>query len=1150
MSHQDELKNLIELNIRRLNGLKERQASSGLTTAPAILLEIEQIEAQLAELQSELAELESKPEPGAQPQIDEGMTRPPEVQIDLPPMGLKDFGPAHTALLQRLYMDEQRVLIEREFSGGFGGTKVLLVRLINQRGRQLVRQIVKIGPPLPLQKEQQNYEEHVGKAPLFVVGQVTRYAEWQGLGGIIYNFVGDSRFGGLRTLETYFQDEHVSAADINRTLEDLLDKTLGKRWYHETEPYFCFFDDEYEPHLVEHLRVKIRPHSQDALLPADQTLEAVEGYRQLKAEAIPAEHAAIRPETLVQIEGLVVTKVKPDALKLQHPTRPGIVVKVETTSTTNFVPGQAVTLRGNVRYNRSDRLAQIVRTAFANFPEASVDPQAETLKWGDQTYPNPLHLYPQILGRTLEGKKSLVHGDLHLRNILVDEAGHGWLIDFALVKERHNLYDFIKLETYIRQMVLSQPQYTFSFAEYLQFEAALLDEAVAVPDDRMLRKAYEVIQKVRGLAARYAGRGFDEQYWPVLFLYSLAMLKYTDNHGAKATRLTFGTAGVIGKILADIQTATMSDLNVISNLISSEVLDQVFATHDLSTKIEALSNDPSPSIRQGLLRVILKNHSRLPKEYTDLVSKSADDDDETIRISVATSIFENYEEVGTEYEPILIQFAQDKSDIVRQKVKIFGGLKFSLLSPRMRLLIFQHLKIDIVKGSGMLLGQPNDLILKVTNQHETESDTVKIEIQPSAEYNVFNPNPVTIPKLRAGHSEEVNFRIEMKTAGRVTANYKVNGEIREPPLHINVVKDNPYVYGDPVKEETAFFGRQKTLDHIIQAVTKPTKQDILIIGERRTGKTSLLYQLQKRLEQTFIPVYIVLNTIEPATESILDAILRKITQSLIKYDILEKEWIEHHYPYRDFVDNIQEVILAAKANLADVKIILLLDEADYLLKVKSKFSIMRELALFSDKKPRVDERLQNILRAALQSKVGADLRAVVAGTTNLSTYVSQRSSPFFNHFRFEPLKPLTMQETRDLIVKPAAALEYTYTKEAVERIINLGGGQPYYCQALCYESFESASQAKRDVITEEDAAAAELKITEDLFNSYLSGFWDRTNKIERHLLSALTHNEPLKSVTRVQIKRLLDWQLVIESEGNYRFASGLIEKWTGLAVQG
>jgi hypothetical protein len=446
------LQNLITNHTRRLQKLKERRALTGINTDPGILLEIEDIEAELRVLQMELAAFEDEPEQQTQPRVDQDArspdkgqtdlqhieaklkelqtklatledwskqeshleaaqagTSPTEVHIQLPPLGLKNFGSPQIALLQHLYRGEQRVMVEKEFGGGFGGTRVFLVRPISPRGRQLARQIVKIGPPLSLKQEQQNYDEHVGKVHPFVVAQVTRYAEWQGLGGIIYNFVGDSRLGPPRTLEEVFLDEQVSAEAINRTLEDLLDRALGERWYHQTEPHICFFDDEYGPHLVEHLRVRVRPASQDGLWRTEQLSDFVKGYRPLSADAIPAEHSTIQPETLVQIDGMQITKVKPNLLKLQHPTRPGIVVKVETPDETTFTPGYAITVRGEVRYNRPARLAQIITTAVANFPEAAVDPQAETLTWNGQTYPNPLHLYPEILSRTLDGKKSLVH---------------------------------------------------------------------------------------------------------------------------------------------------------------------------------------------------------------------------------------------------------------------------------------------------------------------------------------------------------------------------------------------------------------------------------------------------------------------------------------------------------------------------------------------------------------------------------------------------------------------------------------------------------------------------------------------------------------------------------------------------------------------
>lgn len=80
-------------------------------------------------------------------------------------------------------------------------------------------------------------------------------------------------------------------------------------------------------------------------------------------------------------------------------------------------------------------------------------------------------------------------------------------------------------------------------------------------------------------------------------------------------------------------------------------------------------------------------------------------------------------------------------------------------------------------------------------------------------------------------------------------------------------------------EEDAFFGRQEELAQILQAVTKHAKQDIFVVGERRTGKTSLLYLLEKRLDVPFIPIYIYLAESKPQTDALLDLIVGKIIQN-------------------------------------------------------------------------------------------------------------------------------------------------------------------------------------------------------------------------------------------------------------------------------
>lgn len=627
---------------RRLQKLKEQQATRGLDTPPHVLIEIEDLEAAIAELQTEWAALaeddDSGQKPLPTPKLAQDFPLTTLIQIQLPdekylsekkqkilvdtiggicqlppdrillrdmksglwiglempeasaekliklfktndqglgplraqfrvgqislttvqppPTGLADFGPEHLSLVQLLYLGAEKVLIEKPLGGGYGGAQVLLAQPIYHQGRPAARQIIKIGKGSELQGEYDNSVGLVEKDLPLVAARVDNYAEYGGLAGISYTFMGGGILGHTRTLEAYYQDSSVE--EINQTLAALLEEALGQSWYRHTQPHLCFFADEYGAQLVEYLRLRLRPASSDGIWPADQPSPLIAGYEPLAGEGIASVYQNISAGTLVQIAGLMVSKVKAGELKLQHPAHPGIVVKVERRTDQAFAPGDKVFVRGEVVYNRQQRLAEIVKTAFTDFTEAKVEVNQARLTWGTD-YPNPLHLYPQVLNQILPGKKSTVHGDLHLRNVLVDQQGRAWLIDFALVTERHNLYDFIKLETYIRQMILNQAQYQFSFVEYLQFEAALaaacLGQPAAAPEQAHLRKAYLVIRFLRELAAHYMGHpaDFHSEYLPALFLYNLAVLKYHDNHGDKAARLAFATAVVVGRALTEPQ---------------------------------------------------------------------------------------------------------------------------------------------------------------------------------------------------------------------------------------------------------------------------------------------------------------------------------------------------------------------------------------------------------------------------------------------------------------------------------------------------------------------------------------------------------------------------------------------------------------------
>jgi|GEM_PF-1728763 len=458
----------------------------------------------------------------------------------------------------------------------------------------------------------------------------------------------------------------------------------------------------------------------------------------------------------------------------------------------------------------------------------------------------------------------------------------------------------------------------------------------------------------------------------------------------------------------------------------------------------------------------------------------------------------------------------------------------------------KQIEVKTVKGSGMFLHRPGKLVLQITNHYRETLEPVAIEISESSEYSLRSDRRIILSSLESQESKEISFTLLMKRAKEVAVNYKINNVLPEAPIYINVVQDNPYIYGSPVAGESSFFGREKELEQIIQAVIKPTKQDILIIGERRTGKTSLLNQLKHRLKGTFIAVYILLNTSELTTEGILNLIVKEIADRLIQQGIL----IERHLyslveDSSGFMDNLKTLVGLLKDDSSDSKIVLLIDEADYLLKVKQTSS------------DRMDDRVQNILRAALQSsEIGPYLRAVVAATSDLSAYVSQRSSPFFNHFRFVKLRLFSDEEIRTLIVETAKRFGYEYTEPAIQQIMQLSGGQPYYCQALCYESFSHAIADHREQITAADVQVAEQKIVEDFFPSYRSSFWERFNSTEKDFVGALACDRIPKSSKRSETERLLDWQIIAaapteqsEQSGQYYFPSGLVKQWTLMAIE-
>lgn len=270
---------------------------------------------------------------------------------------------------------------------------------------------------------------------------------------------------------------------------------------------------------------------------------------------------------------------------------------------------------------------------------------------------------------------------------------------------------------------------------------------------------------------------------------------------------------------------------------------------------------------------------------------------------------------------------------------------------------------------------------------------------------------------------------------------------------------NPYVSGEPVRQGDMFFGRTELLQRILNALHR---NNIMIHGERRMGKTSLLYQLADHLRETedpewaFIPVYIDLEG---------------TPQDLFFYQLMETTWgvlqaystddppelrfetlAPADYTERDLQADLRLVLDRIKALVApkQLRVILLLDEMD----VVSNYTGV----------------VQQQFRRVFMSSVAENLGAVVAGV-DISKAWDRLESPWYNLFNEIALAPFTDEQARELLEEPVRGV-YDWESEALDFVIQHADGRPYRLQQYALEAVNRMLANKRLNITLTDVEAA------------------------------------------------------------------------------
>jgi tetratricopeptide (TPR) repeat protein len=338
------------------------------------------------------------------------------------------------------------------------------------------------------------------------------------------------------------------------------------------------------------------------------------------------------------------------------------------------------------------------------------------------------------------------------------------------------------------------------------------------------------------------------------------------------------------------------------------------------------------------------------------------------------------------------------------------------------------------------------------------------------------------------------------------------------------------VIGVPLTDNAAFYGRQDFF-HFIQEVLGAEKQNVIVLyGQRRIGKTSVLHQAGKWLEGqgVFFPVYYDLQGKEGMR---LGPVLANLAQTLARrIDLVHPDPAS----FDDAGVYFRERFLPqAFQRLGTKRLVLLIDEFDVLSdELESPRAASKTLFPY----------LQDLI--VTRPQVGF-VFVVGRRIEELATHFQA----IFKQAVYRRVGHLKTEESRALIVEPARGT-LTYADDAILKIQSLTTGHPYFTQLICFEVFNAAKASGTRTVTAEVVESVVRQAIESGHGA-LNWFWEGLPRAERFILSAVAQASDSSGVaSKDAIRRLLEEHRIQLSGLELNDAPNRLVEWEMLRREG
>jgi len=397
------------------------------------------------------------------------------------------------------------------------------------------------------------------------------------------------------------------------------------------------------------------------------------------------------------------------------------------------------------------------------------------------------------------------------------------------------------------------------------------------------------------------------------------------------------------------------------------------------------------------------------------------------------------------------------------------------------------------------------LSLSLRNDGQGAALNVRVNLSPSPDYTLVDP-AVVIQRLGPDEETQVELRVRPRLTQKVDqfrVRFIVQYSDPRGPDQVEHYADvvylltstgefqfipNPYVVGTPLQPGSPlFFGREDVVGFIRDNLAAAHRNNLVLIGHRRTGKTSLLKQLPRHLGEGYLPVYLdgQALSLDPGMANFF---LNLATE--INFAIEDRGLTPPAIP--DFTDSpagtFERVYLAAvRSVLGDRHLLILFDEFEEL-----------ESAV---QRGNLDPSVFNFLRHIIQH--GENVSAIFCGTHRMEELAADYWSVLFNISLYRNIGFLEQPEAFRLIQEPVAKFDMRYDDLALDKIWRITAGHPYFLQLLCHSLVNRHNKTKRNYVTVADVNAAldEILAAGEAHFVYM---WAEANPQERLVLTALS----------------------------------------------